>query len=539
MAENAVEKPAPKSVFVREATGLLKEASFFDIFQFNAVSVTGVSIISGSALLLPLMTYGIGIGEAITVGFLLALFVNMVYYILSVTIPRSGGDYVYISRLLHPSLGVLSAGLTGIFGSLVLASTFGATVWVSAGVSPLLSIAGMGGLASAVTDPTSLTIAGIFSTIFFGALLIFGRNKAFYRLNNLLYAVAIIGLLVGLGALLSVGHSGFVKLFDSFASTYSTNSTNLANLANSNGYVQPSSGTWSMLVGSGLLFTSFYWATQSAYVGGEIRNTKRNHFLGMIGAALVWFAITLVVIVTLYNVVGPTLISQASYLDYFKSSLWSLPSISFFALYANIAANNIYVAGLISLAFIFGYITVTGWSFIVFSRAVFALSFDRILPSKLSDISDRFHSPVNAYIAFGILATIFLLLLSIPSAAVTIYTYGVGLNVVYMISFILASLSLVVLPFRDKALFESSSPIKARVGGLPVVSLIGAISIPLLLFYEYVLLSNPVFFGITNSFLEVMVATIIFFLAFYFVAKAIRKRQGIDVTLAYNQIPPE
>ncbi len=69
----------------------------------------------------------------------------------------------------------------------------------------------------------------------------------------------------------------------------------------------------------------------------------------------------------------------------------------------------------------------------IFSRAVFALSFDRLFPTSLSDINDRFHTPVKAFILFGILTGIFLILLTIPSTAVTIYTYGVGLNVVYMI----------------------------------------------------------------------------------------------------------
>ena len=201
------------------------------------------------------------------------------------------------------------------------------------------------------------------------------------------------------------------------------------------------------------------------------------------------------------------------------------------------AANNVYVATLISLAFIFGYITVTAWSFIIFSL-VFAMSFDRILPSQLSDVDDRFHTPIKAFILFGVLTVIFLLLLTIPSTAVTIYTYGVGLNVVYMISFMLASISLVILPYRHKALFEASCPIKRRVAGVPVVSILGAISVIVLLFYEYVFIANSVYFGVTNGFLEVMAGFIVFFLALFFVAKEIRRRQGIDVGVAYRRSLP-
>jgi APA family basic amino acid/polyamine antiporter len=529
-----------KQVFLRDATGLVKEASGFDILQFNAVSLTGVAFIGGSILLLPLMTYGtINIFMTITVGFLLALLVNMVYYIFSVTIPRSGGDYVYISRVLHPSLGVLSAGLTGVFGPLLLASTFGATVWVSSGLSPLLSTLGRGDLASSLTSTTILTVFGIIVTILFAALLIFGGNKAFFRLNNVLYGIAILGVLAGAVAFLAVGHNQFVNLFNSFAAGYGTNATGVINAAKSAGYTQPSSGAWAVFVGSALLYTSYYWVTQSAFVAGEVRNARKSHFFGMIGASVLWYVVGAFVIVAAYATVGSTLISSASYLDYFSPSNWKIPTVSFFALYANIAAHNIYLQVLISLAFIFGFVTVTGWSFIVFSRAVFALSFDRILPSRLADINDRFHTPVKAFVVFAVATIILLSLLTIPSAAVQLYTLGVGLNVVYMIAFFMTSIALAVLPYRHKQIFETYCPVKQKIGSIPAISVLGIASAVSLVFYEYVFITNSVFFGVTTSLLEAMAGIIVFFLAFYFVVQAYRKRQGLDIMLAYRELPPE
>jgi APA family basic amino acid/polyamine antiporter len=529
-----------KQVFLRDATGLVKEASGFDILQFNAVSLTGVAFIGGSILLLPLMTYGIvNIFMAITVGFLLALLVNMVYYIFSVTIPRSGGDYVYISRVLHPSLGVLSAGLTGIFGPLLLASTFGATVWVSSGLSPLLSTLGRGDLASSLTNTTILTVFGIIVTILFAALLIFGGNKAFFRLNNVLYGIAILGVLAGAVAFLAVGHNQFVNLFNSFAAGYGTNATGIVNTARSAGYTQPSSGAWAVFVGSALLYTTYYWVTQSAFVAGEVRSARRSHFFGMIGASVLWYVVGAFVIVAAYATVGSTLISSASYLDYFSPSNWKIPTVSFFALYANIAAHNIYLQVLISLAFIFGFVTVTGWSFIVFSRAVFALSFDRILPARLADINDRFHTPVKAFVVFAVATIILLSLLTIPSAAVQLYTLGVGLNVVYMIAFFMTSIALAVLPYRHKQIFETYCPVKQKIGSIPAISVLGTASAVSLVFYEYVFITNSVFFGVTTSLLEAMAGIIVFFLAFYFVMQVYRKRQGLDIMLVYRQLPPE
>ncbi len=537
MGEEQKEK---KTVFLRDATGLVKEASFFDILQFNAVSLTGVAFISGTTLLLTLMTFGtLGIFEAVTIGFVLSLLVSTVYYIFSITIPRSGGDYIYISRILHPSLGVLSAGLTGIFGPLLLASTFGATVWVSAGLSPLLSTIGAGGLAGSVLNTTNLTIFGIIVTLLFAALLIFFGNKAFYRLNNVLYGIAILGVLAGGIAFATVGHDNFVNLFNTYASQYGTNATDIINTAQSLGYTQPGADLWPVFVGSALLFTSYYWVTQSAFVAGEVRNAKRSHFIGMIGAAVLWYVVGAFVITANYNTVGGQLMSSASYINYFHSSAWKIPVVSFFALYANIAANNTLVAILISLAFIFGFVTVTGWSFIVFSRSVFALSFDRVLPSKLADISDRFHTPIKAFVTFAVATVVLLIILTIPSAAVQIYTLGVGLNVVYMLAFFLTSIAIAVMPYRAKQLYETSCPFKQRIAGIPAISLLGIASAIVLVIYEYVFITYNVYFGVTTGLLESMLVLIVIFFLFYFVVQAYRKRQGFDIGLAYKQVPPE
>lgn len=530
---------AKQPVFVREATGLVREAGLIDILMFNAQSVTGVAIVAGGLLLLPLMTSGIGITGSIILGLITAIFVNFTYYILSVTIPRSGGDYIYVSRLLHPALGVLAAGLMGIFVPIILAATFGASVWVTAGLSPLLAAIGQGGLASVVTSSTNLTIAGMISTVFFAVLLIFGGNRAFFRLNNVLYLIAMIGLLVGGAIFLSMDHATFVKLFDTYASTYGTSSADIIQTASSNGLTMPASDFPSITLASALMFASFYWCTQSSYLGGEIKHIKRTQFWGMIGTGIIWGAITLFAIIPAYYTVGSNLITAADYLSYLQPQLWKIPVSSFFALYTNIAAQNPAVGVLIALAFLFGYLTATGWSFMIFSRVVFAMSFDRFLPTKLADVSDKYHTPVKAIVLVAVLTAVCLLLLTNSQTAVVLYTWGVAINVVAMLTFIMSSVALTLMPFLHKNTYEVACPFKQKIAGFPVVSLVGLVSTLLLMVYEYLEISNPVFFGISPAALEAMGVTIVFFLVLYFVVTTYRKSHGVDLRLAYREIPPE
>jgi amino acid transporter len=537
---DTTDKPEKKSaVFVREATGLVREAGLFDILQFNAQSVTGVAIVSGGLLLLPLMTSGNGIWESIVIGLLLAVFVNMTYYTLCVTIPRSGGDYVYVSRILHPFLGVLCAGLMGIFVPLILASTFGASVWVTAGLSPLLAALGSSDLAGAVTTPLALTGFGILSTIFFTALLIFGGVRAFFRLNNILYLIAIIGLIAGAAVFLTVSHSTYVQLFDNYAKSYGTNSSDIISTANANGLTTPGTGVTPVFIASALMFASFYWATQSTYLGGEIRSVKRTQFWGIIGAAIIWGAIALFAILAAYITVGSDLITAANYLDYLQPALWKIPVSSFFALYSNVAAQNPAISALISLAFLVGYLTATGWSFVIMSRVMFALSFDRFFPQGLADVSERRHTPVKALLLAGGITIVFLLLLTNSQTAVVLYTWGVAINVLAMLVFMLSSISLAVLPFRRKTLFDTSCPYKGRIGGIPSVTLLGAASVVLLILYEYLEITNPVFFGITPLALEAMSGAIVFFAVLYVVIRMYRNSKGVPLDAIYKEIPPE
>jgi hypothetical protein len=108
-----------------------------------------------------------------------------------------------------------------------------------------------------------------------------------------------------------------------------------------------------------------------------------------------------------------------------------------------------------------------------------------------------------------------------------------------MLTFFMSSVALVLMPFRPKATYTTACPFKQKIAGFPAVSIVGAISAALIIVYEYLEISNPVFFGITPIALEAMGATIIFFLVLYFAVNAYRKSQGIDLSMVYKEIPPE
>jgi hypothetical protein len=80
-------KPPPPPVFVRDATGLVREAGAFDVFAFNGLSVTGVQMVPSYLLTVPLLASYVLQGPTLLVSALGGLSIALLYYILSVSMP--------------------------------------------------------------------------------------------------------------------------------------------------------------------------------------------------------------------------------------------------------------------------------------------------------------------------------------------------------------------------------------------------------------------------------------------------------------------
>jgi hypothetical protein len=107
-----------------------------------------------------------------------------------------------------------------------------------------------------------------------------------------------------------------------------------------------------------------------------------------------------------------------------------------------------------------------------------------------------------------------------------------------MLTFILTSFSALIFPFRRKEIYERP-PIKYEIAGVPVITICGAISLVFTCFVEYLLfidnnaaVNTPVNMGLVFG---LLVLGVIYFYA----ARYYRKKQGVNVDLAYREIPIE
>ena len=158
------------------------------------------------------------------------------------------------------------------------------------------------------------------------------------------------------------------------------------------------------------------------------------------------------------------------------------------------------------------------------------------MPERLSWVEPRTRSPLFAI-------AIILLLMIASTAIYSFTTWFTTLTVLLGISFtmVFTAISGIVLPFRQRALV-AASPYARRVAGIPLFTLVGAIALLGFLGAIFVLLWDP---GSGTSLaknpgkLELSLLVYVVGFAIYFAAKAIRRRQGIELELAYRELPPE
>jgi amino acid transporter len=170
------------------------------------------------------------------------------------------------------------------------------------------------------------------------------------------------------------------------------------------------------------------------------------------------------------------------------------------------------------------------------SRSVFAWSFDRVIPSKFAEIHERLRVPVFTIVTMSI----------VWAASLIAYTYGppsflslasgaaVGENTSVMI----VCLAAIIFPFRRKSLFEPS-PANMKIGPVPLLSLTGIISFVFIGLIQYFLLSNPLYGANTPPVLMTIVIIFVIGGIIYAVSYFYNKKQGLDISMIFRDIPPE
>ena len=271
-----------RTLFVRNATGLVRELSAFDAFNlvFSAVLIpVGITeVMAFTPMFWPhanmLLSFLFATPLVLTCG--------LVYLYFTVIMPRSGGDYVWVSRTLNPFLGFfVNFSLTFVF-----------LTWIAFNFTYMLSVMGpalayvAGWHSSALTSPSNgeMMVIATVLTAAFTLLMVFGvRVVARYMVVT--FAIVWLGMIIWL-ILMAVGsHGHFVASWNAHSGT-----TYNAIISRARGLGFSSAGGigWTATLFGMIycfqVYTGFQW---TGYFAGEIRNVRRTATTSILGALLV------------------------------------------------------------------------------------------------------------------------------------------------------------------------------------------------------------------------------------------------------------
>jgi amino acid transporter len=530
-------------LFVRNATGLVREVKPWQAMTINFITGAPPFVIA-IALLGALSGFPGGnffVATLITIP--LALAVVYTFGLLTAAIPRSGGDYVLVSRILHPVAGVVSSVCISLSSFLSIA--FEALGMVTFGIVPALILIGLIGDSHTLvnwgnTVSTSrdwqfgLGCAGIIAAgIAVGAGWTWAKRFMFGLLG-----FSLLGLAISLIVALFTSNHSFVSHFNSFAQPITHNPDtyhSVINTAVKSGVDVHHGFSFSKtipIVGVVCGVSIFaYWST---FFAGELRQGNTMKTANRMGFASLSILLGVIVMVALFfHSFGKDFLTAA-----FGGGLPdSLPPSGAYFVLTSAQINSTIIAVILCLSFVLFWPVIMAETALQPPRTLFAWSFDGIAPKAVTQVSRR---------GVPLVATVITIVLAIGAYAWAIYVAKgsffkvlVYATLIQLITHTLMGISAIVFPYRRKELYRASVSAKSLFGvPATVIAGVGAILVSVFLYYCYF---HYPFFGLKSKgqLWAWLGGALGFGVLWYLGARIIRRREGVLVDRVYDEIPPE
>jgi APA family basic amino acid/polyamine antiporter len=532
-------------VFVRNSTGLVRSISAFDVLSFTLLAAGPMVLIPLGILELPSFYEGVNLPLAfgISIILLLALAYNTVA--LSSTFPRAGGDYVFGSRVVHPIWGMIPSFMVlfsfvigiGTLVPLALQAFFGPTFLTSYGTNSNVANTVFNLIYSAHLN---LFVSSALILVLIFALAI-ANTKAWFWFVKVVSIYALISIVVFLVYLAFTRQSTILSNFNSQLSTGFNSSAMVANATAASW--SPNLPASALSTSGAMIFIFFFLAAPiSAYFASEIRNTSKSMGVGMLGGTVISWVIATIGILAWVGAFGYTFMSAFGWEALVNPSTAPTGAFSANALILAVVGDP-NVAFFIGLGLSFAVLGLVAAPMLPASRILFAWSFDRLIPEKFAQVSERTRTPA---FSLGVIAFLTIVVAGVDAYYSSVVGAFFATTVIVAIAFLPNGVTAALLPYRKKDSFEGAPPIaKARVGRIPLVTITGLVhaigfAVLIILVFLYPAASgtnNGTLFGAP---LIVVLIGLAISIIFYPVARAIRRSTSqFDLAMVYREIPPE
>jgi basic amino acid/polyamine antiporter, APA family len=541
-----LEEKKNSSIFTRQSTGLVRQGRWIDSFIFNssAAWMFGTLIFALSSFV---YFGGANLVSAEVIALLFAAAIATMYAILTAVMPRSGGDYIFNSRIVHPAFG--------------FSFNFSLTVWQlfsaaftlyfisSVALGPGLQVLGyfanapeLFNLGTWLLHPVNSLIFATVVNVLFTFLMLAGIRKTFSALD-VIWVLTLLGTFVMIGALVTTTHAGFESAFNSFmVKANSTTVTNSFNFVSNSVSPAPDKLAIPMVA---ICADSVIWVFWATYIAGEIRhaNQVRRNISTMVGAAVLNAVFFVTLVLLLYDRVGipflsgiTTLANSYSPALPFSSTLQALSAVLV------LSTGSFPAAVIVLIAITLGYsVLLLPALYLQPIRSIFAWSFDRVVPLKWSSVSSRFHTPIVSTLGVFAVIEIALFLITLASSSL-LGIYSTSVIAPAFSSVFATSLAAILLGFKRNAIPELKQSQRRKL----LFTIVGFIALAFIVFMTYEFLSNESFFFppssgmstiilIALNFVFIPIGALIYYISYY-----VRKQHDrIDLNMIASEIPPE
>jgi amino acid transporter len=533
---------ASTQLFIRQTSGLVRELGIPAAIGISLASVAvvntfinfnaGLTDFPKSDMYLPLV--------AAAVIWLVAMFA---YRYLLRAVPRAGGEYVYLSRIVSPAVGAMAGlGIAVVFTYVLSTNAHFAaqfTPFMLTGLGLAFHSTAIANFGNHFGSNLSIAWLSVILMLIVAALSLF-KVKIVARIIFTLIILQVVAFVALIAILAFKSHADFVSSFGSFSGHPGAYQATIT-AAHANGVVFGTSIASAVAI-IPFMVLNYNGVLYSYYVGGELRRPGRTYLYASTISILVLVVLWVGVWALLRARAGLTFMQAQANLGVLNpdayAKITTMPSVSGGLGYGLLLSSDPITKILFATAVPFAEIAVNLAFVTVTTRVLFAQAFDRLLPVSVAKIGDRNHAPNVAIGLVLVIGIAFCFLTSLVNLGSI-----VALQSLFFALILLAGgVAALFLPLRRPDLIELPGASEdAREAFLRKAAWVGGATTVLALFTVFELVTHSSVYG---KFSWESILTLVIVLGagpvIYAIARSVRRqRDALDLSMAMHELPPE
>jgi len=400
---------ASTRLFIRQTSGLVRELG---IPAATAISLASVAVVN------TFINFNAGLTDftksdmylPLVAGAIIWLVAMFAYRYLLRAVPRAGGEYVYLSRIVSPVVGSIAGlGIAVVFTYVLSTNAHFAaqfTPFMLSGLGLAFHSTAVANAGNHLTSNIAIAWLSVVVMLIVAALSLFSV-KIVARIIFWLIVLQVVAFVVLIGMLAVNSHSDFTSALATYSNHAGAYQAIIAS-AKANGVVFGTSIASAVAI-IPFMVLNYNGVLYSYYVGGELRRPGRTYLYASAISIGVLVVLWIGVWALLRARAGLTFMQAQANLGVINPTAYgkitSLSSVAGGLGYGMVLSGDPITKILFATAVPLAEIAVNLAFLTVTTRVLFAQAFDRLLPVNVAKIGDRNHAP-NVAIAIVVVVGI-------------------------------------------------------------------------------------------------------------------------------------